>query len=338
MQFAILSTLLVVVTLLAVILAKVLSKTSADHVIRDQLSSLANSLNSRLDSVQQGLLTNLNTTLQTSSQALATSIAGIKEETRSRIDERVMAFTTDLRSAFDAFREQIEGRFGTLETQLTAGVSELQRSTTQELTQGRKEQAESLNTANNSLLERFDKLQTRNESSLAEIRQSIETKLADNIEKNIGAFKEMTLGIAELKSTGQRIAQVGAEIGELTDILRSPKLRGDFGEFELENMIRDVIPPDHYEIKAQINGALADAAISLKEGLLCIDSKFPLDNYRRAVDPAFSEEERQSAEKAFEVDVRGHVETIASKYIVPGITLDFALMLYRQKASITKSV
>jgi DNA recombination protein RmuC len=205
-------------------------------------------------------------------------------------------------------------------------VSELQRSTTQQLTQGRQEQAESLNAANNSLLERFDKLQTGNESKLADIRQSIEAKLADNIEKNIGAFKEMTLGIAELKSTGQRIAQVGEEIGELTDILRSPKLRGDFGEFELENMIRDVIPPDHYQIKAQVNGALADAAISLKEGLLCIDSKFPLDNYRRAVDPALAEDERQAAEKAFEGDVKGHVEAIASRYIVPGITLDFALM------------
>jgi predicted PurR-regulated permease PerM len=116
MQFAILITLVLAVVLLGVILAKVGSRKQPEQAIREQFSSLANTLNSRLDSVQQGLLTNLNATLQTSSQALTTSIAGVKEETRSRIDERVMAFTTELRSAFDLFREQIEGRFGTLET------------------------------------------------------------------------------------------------------------------------------------------------------------------------------------------------------------------------------
>lgn len=337
MQFAILIIALVTVALLVLILAKVWSRANPEQVTRDQLLVLTNTLNSRLDSVQQGLLTNLNATLQSSTQALAASIVGIKEETRSRIDERGMAFTTELRATFDSLNDQVEGRFSKLEAQLAAATSELHKSTVEQLIQGRQEQSHSLKTANDSLLERFDKLQAANESKLTEIRQNIESKRAENIEKNIGAFKEMTLGIAELKSTGQRIAQVGEEIGELTDILRSPKLRGDFGEFELENMIRDVIPPDHYQIKAHVNGALADAAISLKEGLLCIDSKFPLDNYRRASDPALSEEERQAAEKAFESDVQGHVEAISSKYIVPGITLDFALMFVPLRASTTRS-
>ena len=262
--------------------------------------------------------------------------------------KRGASFTTELHSAFDGLREQLdnrisvarsdqqtslshltnslEGRFNALQTQLATEVSELQTSTRRDLAEGRLELSASLSSTSEALLERFKSLQESNEGKLTEIRQSLETKLAENIEKNSGAFREIASGIAELNLAGQKIAAVSDEIGELTDILRSPKLRGDFGEFELENMIRDVIPPEHYQIKAQINGTIADAAVSLKEGLLYVDSKFPLDNYRRAVDPQLGDEDREHAERAFQNDVKGHINDIASKYIVPGVTLDFALM------------
>lgn len=325
MQLAIAAGLVLVIILLIAILVR-LGRAANGEQASQQLSSAVNSLNSRLDSVQQGLLTNINATVNGSSQTLTASVATMKEETRSRISEIIAAFTSQTRSSFDSFREQTENRFAAVESRLTTRVSELQNSTTLALAEARREQSETLNATNTALLEKFDKLQASSEVKLAEIRRSVEDKLAENLGKNVDAFKEMTAGIAELKSTGQRIAQVGEEIGELTDILRSPKPRGDFGEFELENMIRDIIPPDHYRIKAQVNGTLADAAILLKDGLLCIDSKFPLDNYRKAVDPAITEDEREHAAKAFEADVKGHLQAIADKYIIPGATLDLALM------------
>lgn len=347
MQLALLLTLIAVAILLIAVLFK-LNVLAPGSRPADQFTSIVTSFGARLDAVQQGLLTSFNTALQGSAQNLATSIADAKGETRSRIDERVGAFSTEVRSAIDVFRENVESRiasarteqqnqlaqletrlenrFADLQGRVASDVSELQRSTKTELADGRKELSQALNTTNEALLHRFDRLQEGNEAKLTEIRQSVEAKLAENIEKNFGAFKEMADGIAQLKSTGQQIAAFSEEIGQLTDILRSPKLRGDFGEFELENMLKNVIPPEHYRMKAQINGAIADAAIFLKEGQLCIDSKFPLDNYRRAVDPETSEEEQNKAEKAFEHDVFGHITDIATKYIVPGITLDFALM------------
>ena len=348
MQIVTLLAVLGVLILLALLLRQVRSWQTPEKAINNHLAPLTSSFNLRLDAVQQGLLTGLNATLLNSTQGLASSLTGVKDETRSRIDERFGSFATELRSAFEGLRDQLdnrisavradqqtalsnatnslEGRFNAFQTQVASEISELQTLTRRELTDNRQELNASLHTANSALLESFRNLQESNEGKLTEIRHSLETKLAENIEKNSGAFREIASGIAELNLAGQKIAAVSGEIGELTDILRSPKLRGDFGEFELENMIRDVIPPEHYQIKAQINGKIADAAISLKDGLLCVDSKFPLDNYRRAVDPKATDEDREHAERAFQNDVTRHVNDIASKYIVPGLTLDFALM------------
>ena len=273
---------------------------------------------------------------------------GVKEETRSRLDEKIAEFGQEMQTAFDGFSGKVDTqmsntrgdvqtalagssalldqRLVNLQTQISQGVAELQRATREELAAGRKETRESVDASTKTLAEAFSSLQAGNEAKLTEIRQSLEAKLTENVEKSIDAFKEMTAGITELKTTGEKIMQVSEEIGELTDILRSPKMRADFGEFELENMLRDVIPPEHYHVKAKVDGAIADAAILLKEGLLCIDSKFPLDNFRRSKDPALPPEDRERARKEFINDVRGYVDSIAHKYIVPGVTLDLALI------------
>jgi DNA recombination protein RmuC len=316
--------------------------------INGAIASGMSSMNLRLDSLQQSFANGLTTNLEASSRGIVTAIAQVKDETRARIDERLNALTSESRGAFDTFREGVERqvsgarvetqdsfkkfsdtldlRSGSLQTQVSSSLTELQRTLRDELTQGRTEARDSLGSANNALLLAFQNLQVGNERKLDEIRQSLETKLTENIEKNIGAFREMMAGIAELKSTSEKIMQVSEEIGQLTDILKSPKLRGEFGEFELENMLKDLIPPEHYEIKSKVNGALADAAIILPEGKLCIDSKFPLENYRRAGAPETPEEQRESYRKAFINDVWGYVDSIADKYILPGITLDIAFM------------
>jgi DNA recombination protein RmuC len=321
---------------------------SVNDQINAAVSSGMSTINVRLDSLQQSFSTGLTTSLEASSRGIVTAIAQVKDETRARIDERLNAVSKDLRGGFYEFREgmekQVSGartetqesftRFSTtldqrsslLQTQVTTALTELQRALRDELVQGRTEARDSLASANNALLQAFEGLQVGNERKLNEIRQSLENKLTENIEKNIGAFREMTAGIAELKSTSEKIMQVSEEIGELTDILKSPKLRGDFGEFELENMLKDLIPAEHYEIKSKVNGAFADAAILLPEGKLCIDSKFPLENYRRASAPETSEADRETFRKAFINDIWGYVDSIAQKYILPGVTLDIAFM------------
>jgi DNA recombination protein RmuC len=98
------------------------------------------------------------------------------------------------------------------------------------------------------------------------------------------------------------------------------------GEFELERMLSNVLPPGLYRMQAPVGQVLADAVIILEGGWLCIDSKFPLDNFRRMAQPDAAPEARQQWQRLFLGDVRRHVNDIAHKYIMPPSTLDFALM------------
>jgi DNA recombination protein RmuC len=108
-------------------------------------------------------------------------------------------------------------------------------------------------------------------------------------------------------------------------MLQSPKLRGDFGEFTLEQMLRDLLPVEHWECQAPIGSARVDAIIRTPYGALCIDCKFPLDNFRRALE-ATETVARDAAMKSFYSDVKGRIDEIADRYVSPPITLDMAFM------------
>jgi DNA recombination protein RmuC len=91
-------------------------------------------------------------------------------------------------------------------------------------------------------------------------------------------------------------------------------------------MLRQVVPTEHFELQAQVGAERVDALIRLKDGSLCVDSKFPLESLRRIMDEGLTEAERLQARRQFRADVRRHIDAIAKKYIVPRLTLDFALM------------
>jgi DNA recombination protein RmuC len=132
--------------------------------------------------------------------------------------------------------------------------------------------------------------------------------------------------LGEIRVTNERIVAISQDINQLSHILESPKLRGNIGEFELERMLSNVLPQALYRLQAPVGEVLADAVILLEGGWLCIDSKFPLDNFRRMAQPDAEPETRQQWHRLFLGDVRRHVSTIAHKYIMPPSTLDFALM------------
>jgi DNA recombination protein RmuC len=117
------------------------------------------------------------------------------------------------------------------------------------------------------------------------------------------------------------------ELGRLEQALRPPKARGGFGEILLENLLRDRLPPDAYEIQyTYATGERVDAIVRAGGRLLPIDAKFPLDNFERMT-AADDDGERQLHERAFARDVKGHIDAIASKYIRPDSgTFDFAFM------------
>ena len=138
-------------------------------------------------------------------------------------------------------------------------------------------------------------------------------------------FVQVTERLGDLKATNERIMEFSRSLYEFQRMLQSPKLRGDFGEFTLEQMLKDLLPAEHWESQAPIGSARVDALVHTPHGALCIDCKFPLDNFRRAL-AAAEPAARDAAMKLFYSDVRGRIDEIADRYVSPPLTLEMAFM------------
>jgi DNA recombination protein RmuC len=142
---------------------------------------------------------------------------------------------------------------------------------------------------------------------------------------NLVAQMEGKLG--QMQEAGRHIMDLAKQITSLQEILSSPKMRGGLGEFFLGDLLSQCLPAGSYREQYSFRSAnKVDAAVFLGENILCIDSKFPLENFRRIFQTE-SEEEKKNLRKLFLQDVKKHVNTIAEKYILPDEnTFDFALM------------
>jgi DNA recombination protein RmuC len=141
------------------------------------------------------------------------------------------------------------------------------------------------------------------------------------------AAQSITDVISDVRRATQTVAEQAKEFTSLQDILKPPRARGGMGEAMLEELLRQVLPPQSYSTQYRFrSGAIVDAVVKAGGKLVCIDSKFPLSNYRRMCDAADARE-RVAAERDFAADVDRHVRAIATRYIVPDEdTFDFAVM------------
>jgi DNA recombination protein RmuC len=133
--------------------------------------------------------------------------------------------------------------------------------------------------------------------------------------------------LGELSKTSEQIHEVGKNIATLQEILRPPKLRGGLGEQFLGELLSQILPPEFFTLQYTFStGERVDAVVRIGEKIVPIDSKFPLDNFKRIIE-CKTEEERKACQKVFYRDVKKHIDDIASKYIVPNEgTYDFALL------------
>jgi DNA recombination protein RmuC len=155
--------------------------------------------------------------------------------------------------------------------------------------------------------------------------------LLGSLQKNTQSLNERLDNAAKVISGVQRnlgeMSEIGRGMKELQQFLQSPKLRGNIGEQVLKDLIAQMFPKNSFNLQyAFKSGEKVDAAIKTGAGILPIDSKFPMENFRKMSD-AGDQQAREKAGKDFQKDIRNHIKSISRKYILPEEgTMDFALM------------
>jgi len=161
--------------------------------------------------------------------------------------------------------------------------------------------------------------------------------LLTSLQRNTQAMNERLDNAAKVISAVQRnlgeMSEIGKGIRTLQDFLQSPKLRGGLGEEVLKEMIGQTFPKNAFHLQYSFkSGVKVDAVLKTDAGLLCIDSKFPMENFN-LMHKAETESLRNTAKKQFISDVKKHIEDIGRKYILPEEgTMDFALMYIPSEA------
>lgn len=133
--------------------------------------------------------------------------------------------------------------------------------------------------------------------------------------------------LGELKASYEELIKVKDSMEKLGELLRPPKLRGEIGELLLEVILNDILGGQNFTMPYGFkSGVRVDAVVHIGPNLLPIDSKFPLDNFRR-ISELSSEEEKKRCYRQFVQDVKEHIDAISRKYILPDEgTFDFAFM------------
>jgi len=159
------------------------------------------------------------------------------------------------------------------------------------------------------------------------LMQDAQTSMGQRLDEASRAVTEVHGQLGALGEATRRMEQVGREVAGLEQILRAPKIRGGLGEILLERLLAEILPPESYRLQhAFRSGDKVDAAVEVAGKLVPVDSKFPLENFRRMLEEP-DEERRRQPRRAFLKDVRSRVDEIARKYIQPDEgTFDFALM------------
>ena len=185
--------------------------------------------------------------------------------------------------------------------------------------------------------EDFNKLNEVIINRLNNINDKVNERLVVNFEKTNKTFTNILERLSKIDEAQKKIDSLSGEIVSLQSVLTDKKTRGIFGETNLNYILDSVFGKNDKIYQTQYslgNGYISDAILFAPEplGTICIDSKFPLENYRRMTDRTLSNSERETATKLFKTDVKKHIDAIKEKYIVPGVTSSEAIMFLPAEA------
>ena len=220
-----------------------------------------------------------------------------------------------------------------------AQMAELEKRNSEQMMQIWQGTMERLDHLSHSLNDDFDRLADLTEKRLFLINEKVSARLDSGFEKTSGAYQEMLERMARIDEAQKKLEGLQNEVVSLQNILGDKKTRGIFGEVQLNHLLENVFGKNDgiYQVQAKLpNGLVCDVLLKAPEplGKIAIDSKFPLENYRRMVDRTLSDAQRQTASKQFKEDIKKHIQVydyVAALQIAEemgNINADFLNLLY----------
>lgn len=176
------------------------------------------------------------------------------------------------------------------------------------------------------ILQQMNELSRTVDNKLGESARSMHDSISTQHEKSISMVRDVTERLARLDETNKQVVSFADQLQHLQDILQNPKQRGILGEYYLETVLQNVMPPGTFQMQyAFKNGEIVDAAIFIKDKVVPVDAKFSLENYNRILE-ARDSTERERLEKVFKADLKNRIDE-TSKYVRPSEnTMEFAFM------------
>jgi DNA recombination protein RmuC len=173
------------------------------------------------------------------------------------------------------------------------------------------------------------------DARLEEIGGKVSERLDEGFKKTNETFISVMERLATIDEAQKKIDGLTVNMVSLQELLGDKRSRGAYGEVQLEGLVRNVLPASSFSMQHSFeNGTRVDCALFLPEptGTVAVDSKFPLENYHKMFDSSLSDAEQKLAEKQFKADIKKHVDDISSKYIIPNVTSDGAVMFIPAEA------
>jgi DNA recombination protein RmuC len=256
----------------------------------------------------------------------------------------------ELAKGLGNFSQTISAQMGSHATVQNGQIENLRKSLDENLARLQDQQRLGAKETRDTLEQRLERLQQDNAAKLEQMRQTVDEKLKvtldqistrvnerleEGFKKTNETFVNVMQRLATIDEAQKKIETLTGSVVTLQELLGDKRSRGAFGEVQLEALVRNVLPPAGFQMQYTLStGARVDCVLRLPEptGLVCVDSKFPLENYKLMLDTQASDADRALAQKAFRVDVKKHIDAIASKYIIENETSDGAVMFVPAEA------
>ena len=229
---------------------------------------------------------------------------------------------------FAEFTQQLEQRYTETSTSLNmtlqSGIDRVQRQMTEAITRNSEE-----------LGKRMDALTASTDKRLLDISGKVDKRLSEGFEKTVATFADVQKRLELIDDAQKKITELSGNVVSLQEVLADRTSRGTFGEVQLQALVANVLPESSYRMQYTLsNGRCVDCMLFLPEptGNVPIDSKFPLENFRRKNDSSLSKTERASAEREFGRNVLTHIQDVANKYIIEGETAHCAVLFIPAEA------